>query len=90
MYYIYIIAYYRNMCITYICLFMCNFYFRLCPYLYDLTHMNPENTRTCIQEIIKEKHNKFEKNKTRYPDMDTVRLYIQNIFNQLCFFINKC
>ncbi|TGZ53716.1 Uncharacterized protein DBV15_06469 [Temnothorax longispinosus] len=44
---------------------------RLCPYLYDLAHMNPENAKTCIQEVIKEKHNEFEKNKTRYPDMDT-------------------
>ncbi|XP_024868644.1 nucleolar protein 14 homolog [Temnothorax curvispinosus] len=45
---------------------------RLCPYLYDLAHMNPENAKTCIQEVIKEKHNEFEKNKTRYPDMDTL------------------
>lgn len=53
-----------------------NFYFRLCPYLYDLAHMNPENAETYIQEVLKEKHNKFEKNKMRYPDMNTVRLYI--------------
>jgi len=58
---------------------LCNFYFRLCPYLYDLAHMNAENAKICIQEVIKEKYNKFEKNKTRYPDMDTVRL--QDIFN---------
>lgn len=49
-----------------------NFYFRLCPYLYDLAHMNPENAKTYIQEVIKEKHNKFEKNKMSYPDMNTV------------------
>ncbi|XP_036146069.1 nucleolar protein 14 homolog [Monomorium pharaonis] len=45
---------------------------RLCPYLYDLAHMYPENAKTCMQQVIKEKHNKFEKNKTRYPDMDTL------------------
>ncbi|XP_077258376.1 nucleolar protein 14 homolog l(3)07882 [Temnothorax americanus] len=45
---------------------------RLCPYLYDLAHMNPENAKTCVQEVIEEKHNEFEKNKTRYPDMDTL------------------
>lgn len=45
---------------------------RLSPYLYDLAHMNPENAQTCIQEVIKEKHNEFEKNKTKYPDMDTL------------------
>ena len=52
---------------------MCNFYFRLCPYLYDLAHMNSENAKICIQEVIKEKYDKFEKNKTKYPGMDTVR-----------------
>lgn len=45
---------------------------RLCPYLYDLAHMNAENAKTCIQEVIKEKYNKFEKNKTKYPNMDTL------------------
>lgn len=38
--------------------------------------MNPENAKTCIQEVIKEKHDEFEKNKTKYPDMDTVKKYI--------------
>jgi len=46
-------------------LLLCNFYFTLFPYLYDLVHMNAENAKTCIQEVIKEKYNKFEKNKTR-------------------------
>ncbi|XP_012058849.1 PREDICTED: nucleolar protein 14 homolog [Atta cephalotes] len=45
---------------------------RLCPYLYDLAHMNSENAKICIQEVIKEKYDKFEKNKTKYPGMDTL------------------
>ncbi|XP_032678556.1 nucleolar protein 14 homolog [Odontomachus brunneus] len=45
---------------------------RLCPYLYDLTHMNPENAKICIQDIIREKHDEFEANKRKYPDMDTL------------------
>lgn len=34
--------------------------------------MNADNAKTCIQEIIKEKHNEFEKMKKGYPEMDTV------------------
>ncbi|XP_011642676.1 nucleolar protein 14 [Pogonomyrmex barbatus] len=45
---------------------------RLCPYLYDLAHMNPTNAKTCLQEVIKEKYYKFEKNKTEYPGVDTL------------------
>ncbi|XP_014478490.1 PREDICTED: nucleolar protein 14 homolog [Dinoponera quadriceps] len=45
---------------------------RLCPYLYDLAHMNPENTTICIQEIIKEKHEEFQRKKRKYPDLDTL------------------
>ncbi|KAL0120714.1 hypothetical protein PUN28_008408 [Cardiocondyla obscurior] len=48
---------------------------RLCPYFYDLAHANPENSKICIQEMIKIKHDKFEKNRTRYPDMDTLILF---------------
>ncbi|XP_024936270.1 nucleolar protein 14 homolog isoform X2 [Cephus cinctus] len=45
---------------------------RLCPHLYDLAHMNPLNTKICIQEVIKEKHEEFERNKKRYPGLDTL------------------
>ncbi|KYN32734.1 Nucleolar protein 14 [Trachymyrmex septentrionalis] len=45
---------------------------RLCPYLYDLAHMNSENAKICIQEVIEEKYDKFEKNKTKYPGVDTL------------------
>ena len=45
---------------------------RLSPFLYDLAHVNPENTKTVIQEIIKEKHEEFEKNKHKYPGLDTL------------------
>ncbi|XP_078047540.1 nucleolar protein 14 homolog l(3)07882 [Augochlora pura] len=47
-----------------------NIFDRLCPFLYDLAHMNPLNAKTTIQEIINEKHQKFEKNKKRHPDLD--------------------
>ncbi|XP_033332945.2 nucleolar protein 14 homolog l(3)07882 [Megalopta genalis] len=47
-----------------------NIFDRLCPFLYDLAHMDPVNAKTSIQEIIKEKHEKFEKNKKRFPDLD--------------------
>ncbi|KAF7403186.1 hypothetical protein HZH68_005980 [Vespula germanica] len=48
---------------------------RLCPYLYDLTHVNPENTKDYIIEIIKEKHEEFEKNKKQYPNIDTLIIF---------------
>jgi len=53
----------------------------LCPYLYDLAHLNPANTKAYIEEMLKEKYDKFATNKKRYPGMDTVRDYIQSIFN---------
>jgi len=34
--------------------------------------MDPGNAKNCVQEIIKEKHEHFEKNKKKYPGMDTV------------------
>lgn len=46
--------------------------FRLSPFLYDLAHLNPENTKFVVQAIIKEKHKEFEKNKKKYPYLDTV------------------
>lgn len=48
----------------------------LSPFLYDLAHINPQNTKNIIQAIIKEKHEEFEKNKKRYPGLDTVILFI--------------
>ncbi|KAK9305827.1 hypothetical protein QLX08_003328 [Tetragonisca angustula] len=45
---------------------------RLCPFLYDLAHLNPQNASSVTQEIIKEKHKDFEKNKRKYPDLDTL------------------
>ncbi|XP_076163740.1 nucleolar protein 14 homolog l(3)07882 [Ptiloglossa arizonensis] len=45
---------------------------RLSPFLYDLAHMNPENAKIVMQEIIKEKHEEFEKSKKKYPDLDTL------------------
>lgn len=45
---------------------------RLSQFLYDLAHLNPQNARTVVQAIIKEKHDEFEKNKKRYPGLDTL------------------
>ncbi|XP_076761645.1 nucleolar protein 14 homolog l(3)07882 [Xylocopa sonorina] len=45
---------------------------RLSPFLYDLAHLNSQNARTVVQAIIKEKHDNFEKNKKKYPDLDTL------------------
>ncbi|XP_031834116.2 nucleolar protein 14 homolog l(3)07882 [Nomia melanderi] len=49
-----------------------NIFDRLCPFIYDLAHMNSENAKTAIQEIIKEKHETYEKNKKKYPFLDTL------------------
>ncbi|EZA57140.1 hypothetical protein DMN91_007127 [Ooceraea biroi] len=48
---------------------------RLCPYLYDLAYMDPGKAVEYVQEIIKEKHEHFAKNKKRYPGMDTLILF---------------
>nr|XP_034188024.1 nucleolar protein 14 homolog [Osmia lignaria]XP_034188025.1 nucleolar protein 14 homolog [Osmia lignaria] len=45
---------------------------RLSPFLYDLAHVDPQNTKNVMQAIIKEKHEEFEKNKKRYPSLDTL------------------
>lgn len=52
--------------------YITNICFRLSPFLYDLAHLNPQNASSVTQEIIKEKHKDFEKNKKKYPDLDTV------------------
>ncbi|XP_043588094.1 nucleolar protein 14 homolog [Bombus pyrosoma] len=48
---------------------------RLSPFLYDLAHLNSQNAKCVIQGIIREKHNNFEKNKKRYPGLDTLILF---------------
>ncbi|KAK2584541.1 hypothetical protein KPH14_006910 [Odynerus spinipes] len=48
---------------------------RLCPYLYDLAHSNPENAKNCMVEIIREKHEEFEENKKEYPNIDTLMIF---------------
>lgn len=60
----------------------------MCPYLYDLAHVNPESAKICVQEIIREKHDEFEKNKRKYPDMDTVcmKLYTECSYKYSFFF----
>ncbi|KAF7992349.1 hypothetical protein HCN44_001674 [Aphidius gifuensis] len=48
---------------------------KICPQLYDLAQKNPQSTWTTIQEIMKEKHDKFEKNQRKYPTLDTLILF---------------
>ncbi|XP_033176901.1 nucleolar protein 14 homolog [Bombus impatiens] len=45
---------------------------RLSPFLYDLAHLNPQNAKSVIQRIIKEKHDDFEEDKKKYPGLDTL------------------
>lgn len=45
---------------------------RLCPHLYDLSHINPEQTTMSFQGVIKEKQNDFRDNEKEYPGLDTL------------------
>lgn len=45
---------------------------RLCPHLYDLSHINPEPTIMSFQGVIKEKQNDFRENDKKYPDLDAI------------------
>lgn len=45
---------------------------RLCPHLYDLAHINPEQTTMSFQGVIKEKQNEFRENEKKYPDLDAI------------------
>lgn len=46
---------------------------RLCPHFYDLTHANPGATKSCLHDILKERHDDFEANAKVYPGLDQVR-----------------
>ncbi|XP_015181377.1 PREDICTED: nucleolar protein 14 homolog [Polistes dominula] len=48
---------------------------RLCPYLYDLAHANPESTKNSMIEIIKKKYEEFKNNKKQYPNIDTLIIF---------------
>ncbi|KAK0092627.1 hypothetical protein PV326_001004 [Microctonus aethiopoides] len=48
---------------------------RLCPHLYDLGQVNASNTATCVQNLLKEKHENFKKNPKKYPGLDTLILF---------------
>lgn len=48
---------------------------RLCPHLYDLAQANASNTAICVQNIIKEQHESFEKNPKKYPGIDTLIVF---------------
>lgn len=49
----------------------------LCPHLYDLVQISPQETTDILKSIIKEKHEKFQKKKKSYPDFDTVRNFVR-------------
>lgn len=44
----------------------------LTPFLYDLAKMNPRETATCFQDVIKEKQEEFRKRSRQYPSLDTL------------------
>lgn len=44
----------------------------LTPFLYDLAKMNPTETATCFQDVIKEKQEEFRKRPRQYPSLDTL------------------
>lgn len=48
---------------------------RLCPHLYDLSHINPEQTTMSFQSVIKEKQSEFRNNEKQYPDLDTLAFF---------------
>ncbi|XP_023248077.1 nucleolar protein 14 homolog [Copidosoma floridanum] len=52
-----------------------NIFDRLCPQLYDLRDANIEETKTCLRDILKLKHEQFEKRIKYYPGLDTLMLF---------------
>lgn len=45
---------------------------RLCPFLYDLSQINPAETTQCFKEVIKEKQSDYRSHIKRYPTLDTL------------------
>ncbi|XP_043273708.1 nucleolar protein 14 homolog [Venturia canescens] len=48
---------------------------RLCPHLYDLAQASAQNTATCVQNILRNKHDEFEINRKKYPGLETLILF---------------
>ncbi|XP_015120111.1 nucleolar protein 14 homolog [Diachasma alloeum] len=48
---------------------------RISPHLFDLAQANCFTTATCVQNLLKERHEKFEKNQKKFPDLDTLILF---------------
>lgn len=48
---------------------------RLCPHLYDLAQASSHNTATCVQNLLRIKHDEFEANPKKYPGLDTVSFF---------------
>ncbi|KAL9694768.1 hypothetical protein quinque_014053 [Culex quinquefasciatus] len=44
----------------------------LTPFLYDLAKMNPRETATCFQDVVREKQEEFRKRPRQYPPLDTL------------------
>lgn len=45
---------------------------RLCPFLYDLSQINPAETTQCFKEVIKEKQSDYRSHIKTYPTLDTL------------------
>lgn len=45
---------------------------RLCPLLYDLSHLNPIETTQCFREVIKEKQSEYRGKEKEFPALDTL------------------
>ncbi|XP_055905814.1 nucleolar protein 14 homolog [Eupeodes corollae] len=45
---------------------------KLNPFLYDLMHLDPEMTSTCIVDVIQQKYSEYKKHEKLYPSLDTL------------------
>lgn len=45
---------------------------KITPFLFDLSHLNPEKATLCFREIIQEKQNDFRQNNKTYPGLETL------------------
>lgn len=45
---------------------------RLCPFLYDLSQINPAETTRCFKEVIKEKQSDYRQKNGKYPPLSVL------------------
>ncbi|KAJ8683005.1 hypothetical protein QAD02_018797 [Eretmocerus hayati] len=48
---------------------------RLCPHFYDIAHASPFETKTCLHDILKEKHDTYEGTRKIYPELYILILF---------------